>query len=306
MPQGFEKMLLRKILRRGKKVVRDIADVRRRNVLRTKPRPPRPIIALDDLPSRAALVVMAHPDDEAIATGALLARFPRAGVICVTDGAPRKGNFVRNAGFDNWMDYASVRRGEAEAALALLGRKIEPMRNLGIADLEASLNLVPAARYLAGTIRSGFSHVITHAYEGGHPDHDSAAFCVHAACALIAKAGGTPPVIVEAPLYNAPEGSFQHSIFVPHADAGPVAVFKLSPAEQDLKRRMFDCYVTQRAVFDKFDGTQETYRLAPRYHFSAPPYPSDFCYNMGAFTGAVFRKHAWRAMHELGVWEELA
>jgi LmbE family N-acetylglucosaminyl deacetylase len=288
--------------------VRDIADIRRRNFLRSKPRAPRPAIALDDLPSRTALVVMAHPDDEAIAAGALLARFPRAGVICVTDGAPRRGNFARDAGFDNWMDYAGARRGEAEAALALLGRKIEPMRNLGIADQEAALNLVPAARYLAGKIGSGFSHVITHAYEGGHPDHDSTAFCVHAACALIAKAGGTPPVIVEAPLYNAPKGSFQHSKFVPHADAGPVAVFKLSPAEQDLKRRMFDCHVTQRAVFADFDGTQEAYRLAPRYHFSAPPHPGDAGYNqfMGAFTGAVWRKHAWRAMRELGVWEELA
>ncbi|MGZ5930325.1 MAG: PIG-L deacetylase family protein, partial [Rhizomicrobium sp.] len=231
-----------------------------------------------------------------------------AGVICITDGAPRRGNFARNAGFDNWMDYADARRGEAEAALALLGRKIEPMRNLGIADMEAALNLVPAARHLAGKIGPGFSHVITHAYEGGHPDHDSTAFCVHAACALIAKAGGTPPVIVEAPLYNAPQGSFQHSKFLPHADAGPVAVFKLSPAEQDLKRRMFDCHVTQRAVFADFDGTQEAYRLAPRYHFSAPPHPGDAGYNqfMGAFTGAVWRKHAWRAMRELDVWEELA
>ncbi|MES2293521.1 MAG: PIG-L family deacetylase [Pseudomonadota bacterium] len=299
-------MLLRRIFRYGKKRARAITDIDLRKRLQSRPRPPRPVAPLDDLSSHTALVVMAHPDDEAIAAGALLARFPRAGVICITDGAPRRGNFVRNAGFDNWMDYADARRGEAEAALALLGRKIEPMRNLGIADMEAALNLVPAARHLAGTIGSGFSHVITHAYEGGHPDHDSAAFCVHAACALIAKAGGTPPVIVEAPLYNAPERSFQHSIFVPHADAGPVAVFKLSPAEQDLKRRMFDCYVTQRAVFEKFDGTQETYRLAPRYHFSAPPYPSDFCYNMGAFTGAVWRKHAWRAMRELGVWEELA
>lgn len=301
-------MLLQRILRYGRKRAQAIADIGLRKNLQSRPRPPRPVVPLDDLSARTALVVMAHPDDEAIAAGALLARVPRAGVICMTDGAPRRGNFARDAGFDNWMDYAAARRGEAEAALALLGRKIEPMRNLGIADMEAALNLVPAARHLAGKIGSGFSHVITHAYEGGHPDHDSTAFCVHAACALIAKAGGAPPVIVEAPLYNAPQGSFQHSKFVPHADAGPVAVFALSPAEQDLKRRMFACHVTQRAVFADFDATREAFRLAPRYHFSAPPHPGDAGYNqfMGAFTGAVWRKHAWRAMRELGVWEELA
>jgi LmbE family N-acetylglucosaminyl deacetylase len=301
-------MLLRRILRRGKRAVRDILMARRRDVLRSQPRPPRPVIALDDLPARSILVVMAHPDDEAIAAGAMLARAAGAGVICVTDGAPRKGNFARDAGFDNWMDYAAARRGEAEAALALLGREILPMSNLGIADQEAAFNLVPAARHLASRLRSGFSHVVTHAYEGGHPDHDSAAFCVHAACALIAKEGGVPPVIVEAPLYNAPQGIFQHNIFIPHDDAGPVATFRLSPAEQDLKRRMFDCHVTQRAVFPAFDATEEKFRLAPRYHFSAPPHPGDAGYNqyMGAFTGAVWRRHAWRAMRELDVWKDLA
>jgi LmbE family N-acetylglucosaminyl deacetylase len=251
---------------------------------------------------------MAHPDDEVIAAGAMLARLSRVGAICVTDGAPRKGNFERAAGFDNWMDYANARHREAGAALDLLGREITPLYNLGIADQEAAFNLTAAARHLAHKFLPEFSHVITHAYEGGHPDHDSTAFCVHAACALIAKKGEAPPIIVEAPLYSAPAESLIHNKFLPHEDAGPIAAFALSPAEQDLKRRMFDCHVTQREVFAPFDVTEEKYRHAPRYHFCAPPHPGDVGYNryMGRFTGRAWREYAWHAMRELGVWEDLA
>jgi LmbE family N-acetylglucosaminyl deacetylase len=301
-------MILRRILGRGRKAALAMADIPLRRALRSRSRPARAVLPLEDLPSQPALVVVAHPDDEAIAAGALLARLPRAGVICVTDGAPRRGNFARDAGFDNWMDYAAARRREAEAALALLSRAIAPMHNLGIADQEAVFNLVATSRHLAHRLKPGFTHVITHAYEGGHPDHDSVAFCVHAACALVAKDGTTPPVIVEAPLYNAPAGTFVHNRFLPHGDAGPVAVFRLSSAEQDLKRRMFECHVTQRNVFPDFDLNEEKFRQAPRYHFAAPPHPGDAGYNqyMRPFTGRVWRRHAWQAMREMDVWRQLA
>src|SRR6185437_9724842 len=44
--------------------------------------------------------------------------------------------------------------------------------------------------------------VFTHAYEGGHPDHDAVAFAVHAACRL----SDIPPAIVEMPYYHRQDG----------------------------------------------------------------------------------------------------
>ena len=40
---------------------------------------------------RELLVIAAHPDDDVIGAGALMARVPRVRVLYVTDGAPRDG-----------------------------------------------------------------------------------------------------------------------------------------------------------------------------------------------------------------------
>ncbi len=256
----------------------------------------------------SVLVVVAHPDDEAIAAGALLSRAPKVGVICASNGAPREAKYARRAGFESWLDYAQARRAETEAALALLHRKIAPSLNLGIADQDVALDMAALALHLVRPLWSGFSHVVTHAYEAGHPDHDAVAFGVHAACRLIARAGGSPPVIAEAPLYSAAHRFFMHQDLVPHDDAGPETHLELSPAEVDLKQRMFNCYVTQRDQFPKFRADRESFRLAPRYHFAAAPHPGPAGFDRydWALTGQRWRRAAWQAMRELELLEELA
>src|SRR5690606_33702947 len=238
--------LLARIAGRTRRATREIADIPLRRRLGSRPRAARALASLSDLGTQPLLLVFAHPDDEVIAAGALMQRPPRVGLITLTSGATRHGSYARRAGFDSWLDYGHARLMETEAALGWLGREVAPRRNLGLPDMGTMDELVAITRHLVGQLRQGVSYVVTHAYEGGHPDHDSAAFCVHAACALIGREGGRPPVIVEAPLYNEHDGAVVHSRFLPHEDAGTPVTFHLSADEQALKRRMYESYVTQR------------------------------------------------------------
>lgn len=258
---------------------------------------------IDPLPARA-VVVGAHPDDEVIGAGALLARLPDAAVVHVTDGAPRNDSDARAAGFAGWAEYAAARRREAEAALAVAGLAPERLTGLGIADQQATHNLAPLAHRLAALLRDGsFSVVITHAYEGGHPDHDATALAVHAACGLIEAAGETPPRLVEMAGYHALGGSFAAGTFIAHAEAGPVATVALDTKARRLKRRMLDCHATQRAVLVPFTVQVERFRAAPRYDFRIPPHPGALHYdtqNWG-MTGEHWRGLAQTALEELGL-----
>ncbi|MFA5600009.1 MAG: PIG-L family deacetylase [Phenylobacterium sp.] len=300
--------LLARIAGRTRRATREITDIPLRRRLGSRPRAARSLASLSDLGTQPLLLVFAHPDDEVIAAGALMQRPPRVGLVTLTSGATRHGSYARRAGFDSWLDYGHARQMETEAALGWLGREVAPRRNLGLPDMGTMDELVAITRHLVGQLRQGVSYVVTHAYEGGHPDHDSAAFCVHAACALIGREGGRPPVIVEAPLYNEHDGAVVHSQFLPHEDAGAPVTFHLSADEQALKRRMYESYVTQRETMADFGVGTEIFREAPRYHFSCAPQNGGAAYdNYGwPIRSPSWRRSAWRAMRELDLTAELA
>lgn len=300
--------MIRRIANRARRAVRFAEDRALTRSLAARPRPARPTPDGPDVAKIRPLVVIAHPDDETIGAGALLARALPGGAVWVTNGAPLQASYARRAGFDNWLSYAHARSGEALAALGLLDRPLDPLIGLGIRDQEAVCHLTPLARWLVGPLGSGFTHVVTHAYEGGHPDHDAVSFAVHAACALIAKNGGVPPVILEAPLYSGPDGEFIHQTFLAHEDAGPTFTLRLSPEEQALKLRMFACHASQKGTFEDFHVREELFRLAPRYHFSRPPHAGPAGYdNFGwPITGRRWRRLAWQAMRDLNLLTELA
>lgn len=216
---------------------------------------------------RTALVV-AHPDDETIGCGAQLKRFSDITILHVTDGAPRNGADAAALGFAAPADYAAARRQELEAAMALAGVAPERLASLGWADQEASLHLPELAAQLADRL-AGMDVVLTHAYEGGHPDHDAAAFAVHAARAMLARAGAAP-LLIEMPLYRAgPEGRFAQS-FVPRPDAVEVEL-RLDWDEQQLKQSMYAAHASQQEVLLLFRVDVERFRTAPQYDFSVLP-----------------------------------
>ena len=232
--------------------------------------------------ARVALVV-AHPDDETIAAGASLHLLPGLLLVHVTDGAPRMLADVADAGFNAPADYAAARRGELMAALDAAGAAPELVA-LGVVDQEASFHMSSLARTLSRLFDAhGIEAVITHAYEGGHPDHDATAFAVHAAA-------GHRPVLEFAGYHADPAGALLTGRFLP----GPApTVVMLTAAERARKRAMFDCFRTQARTLMAFGTDQELFRPAPPYDFTAPPMPGRLNYEHWGWSMTGAR---WRAL----------
>jgi LmbE family N-acetylglucosaminyl deacetylase len=134
--------------------------------------------------------------------------------------------------------------------------------------------------------------VLTHAYEGGHPDHDATAFGVHVATRLMCSRGHEPPAVLEFASYHERDGRMIAGAFVADPDC-PAMDVPLSAADCALKRRMYDCYATQRQMLRLFAADVERYRVAPRYDFCAPPPPGAALYDR--FPWGV-RSAEWRAL----------
>src|SRR4051812_10846276 len=170
-------------------------------------------LASGELPSIA--IVAAHPDDETIGAGAQLLRWSNVSFVHVTDGAPRDLLDANAAGFAKRSDYALARRKEFLAALQLAAKSDCKTVELGFIDRETPFHLVELTHALAKCLRRIQPElVLTHPYEGGHPDHDSTAFCVHAACQSLRTEQGHAPEIVEMTSYHCREGKFVSGEFL--------------------------------------------------------------------------------------------
>jgi LmbE family N-acetylglucosaminyl deacetylase len=211
------------------------------------------------------VVVLAHPDDETIGCGALLARLQDVCIVHVTDGAPRNGADAARHGFDSPAEYAAARREELQAAAALAGIGADKLICFDVADQSVVHNLAEVARRLLPVLE-GAEIVLTHAYEGGHPDHDATAFSVHAAARLL---GPDAPAIIEMPLYRAtPDGSWLRQEFA----AGPApTVLRLTEEEWARKEAMLAAHGTQAGTLAPFGAADEAFRPAPPWDFSKPP-----------------------------------
>jgi LmbE family N-acetylglucosaminyl deacetylase len=243
-------------------------------------------------------LVVAHPDDETIGCGAQLPRFSDLMVIHTTDGAPRRST---PAEFGSRQAYADTRARELATALGMAGVSPAQSKGLGWPDQEASLHLVEMAEALAGEL-AGRDVVITHAYEGGHPDHDATAFAVHAACALIERRFGARPALIEVPLYRAEGSGWVTQTFAGDA-AMPETELALSPGELALKRRMMDAHHSQREMLSAFQSETELFREAPAYDFRRLPNAGRLHYESydWGMTGDTWLELAGKALRDLGL-----
>jgi LmbE family N-acetylglucosaminyl deacetylase len=234
-------------------------------------------------------VVVAHPDDETLWIGGCLPAFEDLLLVHLTDGAPQDMYDARRAGCMNREDYARTRAAELDAALAKLG--VSPQRrSYGFGDQQTVFDLPQVVDRLADDL-VGCEAVITHAYDGGHPDHDSAAF----ACARIEG-----PLRLEFAGYHRRDGRRVCGDFWGQGEDGRI-VIDLPNEAWRRKQAAAAAHASQWPVIAGLVSRTEILHPAPAYDFSRPPPPGACLYDgFGwSLTGALWRD---RAQEAIGAW----
>ena len=224
------------------------------------------------------LIFVAHPDDETLSCAGLLQRVGASTVVFATDGAPPYHGFEHQ--FGTLRNYSKARF--EEAALALAG-----IPNCSFQRLTKPDGSFLVDQHLFHDLRAAFDSLcrvarafspdalLTHAYEGGHIDHDACSFIVsHAAGALSLRR-------FEFPLYSTNEngkGTFQQ-----FRDPGASLIeCRLSPAETARKRAALAAYKSQPGLASFFDLSTERIRPATRTDYSIAMCPHYSCRNRSA------------------------
>jgi len=241
--------------------------------------------------SLRVLILAAHPDDEIIGASVVLARFPASLVVYLTDGAPRDKQLWPPTMQGLREDYENIRRREATNALSHAGISAKAIFWLGGVDQEVIFEARGLTAKLTESLRRHRPDLlITHPYEGGHPDHDSAALIARLACSIL---GSDAPEVCEMTSYHARDERCVTGEFL-NADPSSEIVLDLSAQDRQRKRKMMGEHQSQRLVLENFPIVGERLRIAPFYDFSQPPHKGKLWYEcMGwPMTGARWRELA--------------
>ena len=238
-------------------------------------------------------VVAAHPNDEIVGAGCLLSKLSNVQILHVSNAAPRTAEEAQAAGFPSVEAYAEGRRAECLNALSIAGIAPDGVTELDLPQFEATLQLVPLTLRLVSFIQQSSPEIVlTHAYEGGHPDHDATAFAIHAAIRLIQESGLKPPALFEMAIYPGRNGLSKVPDFL-HHPARESTTLVPGDAARLLKLRMFACFDSQKEIFDKSPLGPEKFREAPAYDFTLPPHPGKLYYENFDWG---FSGESWRAL----------
>jgi N-acetylglucosamine malate deacetylase 2 len=233
--------------------------------LETLADPDRPLMPASDV-----AVVIAHPDDETTGCGAQLSRLAGVSIIVATNGAPLNIAEARCHGCSSTQSYAELRAQELCRAMALAGVPQRSIIELGMSDQGTVRHLADLARSIYYLLAAQeIRLVLTHAYEGGHPDHDATAFAVHAAAAL-RRRHRQPLSVVEMPFYRA-DGPDQAVQRFPARPVAPTTAIRLNDGERTLKRAMLAAYASRRQTLSAFSLEGEYFRPAAKHDFLSLP-----------------------------------
>ncbi len=223
-------------------------------------------------------IIVAHPSDEVVGAGCLISKLEDVSILHVTDGAPCDMAYARIAGFDDRANYAAVRKVECISALAIANVPAHRIVDLEFTDQCASKYLTELSKKITAFLQgSGADIVVTHPYEGGHPDHDATAFATHAALRLMKRNGLRPPAVFEMALHPGKDGKAKVPEFLPGQD-GETTTLLLDERATALKQRMFECLQSQRESLRASPFGPEKFRQPEEYDFTAPPNSGNLYY----------------------------
>jgi LmbE family N-acetylglucosaminyl deacetylase len=216
-------------------------------------------------------VIVAHPDDETVGCGAQLRRLRNVTIVLVTDGAPVDGSDARASGYRSTIAYAAARAIELRDALAMADVATSRIVELGFSDQTAAHHLTSVAREIDSVLTArNIQVVLTHAFEGGHPDHDATAFAVHVVSAL-RRRRGQELAVFEMPFYHAADTDRGWDTQRFCRDSAPGLRIPLNAKQQESKRLMLAAHATQSRTLSAFDVDAEYFRRAPTYDFLSLP-----------------------------------
>jgi LmbE family N-acetylglucosaminyl deacetylase len=223
-------------------------------------------------------VIVAHPADEIVGAGCLISKLVDVTVLHITDGAPCDMHDAKAAGFEERSGYAEARRQECLAALALANVPEDRVVEFAITDHCVANCLADLTKKITTFLQqSAADIVVTHPYEGGHPDHDATAFATHAALRLMKESGFRPPVLFEMALHPSEDFKAKLLEFLPGSERETTTLL-LDTRAQERKQRMLACFETQRESLEASPVGPEKFRQPPAYDFSVPPHDGKLHY----------------------------
>ena len=262
--------------------------------------------------SPRTVLIAAHPDDETIGAAIRISQTPGIRIVHVTEGSPPNRADALAAGCFTREQYAAVRRQEAVRALALVGVRSHAITNLGFTDQRVSFELESLTLQILTLLRKFQPQVVlTHSYEGGHPDHDSIAFACRTAKKLHELDDPRSTFdLIEFTGYHAESGGIKPYAFLPFKDQAEIR-YALSPHERALKVTMLQEFKTQAKTLAPFMLPEaEIFRQAPDYDFRHAPHSGRLFYEYfdWGIDGATWRdlardaEHCFESSRERVVW----
>ena len=224
------------------------------------------------------MVLVAHPDDESIACGGLLQKMRDPFVVFATDGAPEDEFFWGKHG--SRAAYSKVRQQEARAALAHVGVHevkflVDDATNPAHLVDQRLFRAIPETLELLRPIVQQLrpQALLTLAYEGGHPDHDTCSF-------LSSRLGSEFHLPVwEAPLYHrTSDGGGVYQRFV--NEQGEVIEYSVNGEDLERKQRMLGSYKSQFDALPHFRADLERFRPQFPYDYKQPPHAGRLNYEV--------------------------